>query len=123
MGSKPQTPDTGSFKGDLEMLIKHVAQQLRTAKWATVAPSIMDAAERDEDLAKVQARIHSEMMSPFRAVVERAQHRGELPRALDPSHVVAAILGPLFYRRWLSREPLDEAFAKAVVENATRKSN
>jgi AcrR family transcriptional regulator len=119
MGSKPQAPDTGSFKGDLEVLIKYLAHQLRTAAWATVAPSIIDAAERDQELAKIQARIHSEMRAPFCTVVERARQKGELSRNLDSSHVVAAILGPLFYRRWLSREPLDEAFTNAIVERAT----
>jgi AcrR family transcriptional regulator len=121
MGSRPQAPDTGSLKGDLELLVKHTAHQLRTAAWATVAPSIIDAAERDQELANVQARTHSGVRSPFQTVIERAQQRGELSRDLDPSHVIAAIFGPLFYRRWFSREPLDEAFTKSVVERAIRK--
>jgi hypothetical protein len=123
MGSKPQAPDTGSFKDDLETLIKSHANQLRTSAVAAVVPSIIDAAERDRDLAKVQAGIVSRMSSSLRTVIERAQQKGELPRNLDASHLVAAVLGPLFFRRWFSREPLDEAFAKAVVENITRKSN
>jgi len=121
MGSRPQAPDTGSLKGDLELLVKHTAQQLRTAPWATVAPSIIDAAERDQELANVHARTHSGVRTPFQTVIERAQQRGELSRDLDPSHVIAAIFGPLFYRRWFSREPLDEAFTKSVVERAIRK--
>jgi hypothetical protein len=121
MGSKPQAPDTGSFGGDLEMLIKVHAHQLRTSPSATVVPSIIDAAERDKNLAKVLAGILSQMSSSFHTVIERAQQKGELPRNFDPSHVIAAVLGPLFYRRWFSREPLDDAFAKAVAENITRR--
>jgi hypothetical protein len=34
--------------------------------------------------------------------------------------VVAALIGPLIYRRWFSREPLDDRFVKAVVEGAVR---
>jgi hypothetical protein len=34
--------------------------------------------------------------------------------------MVAGILGPIFYRRYFSREPLDEAFAKKVVERALK---
>jgi AcrR family transcriptional regulator len=116
MGTRPQAPDTGSFRGDLEMLVKFLAHQLRTAAWVTAAPSIVDAAERDDDLAKIQAEIHCQMRSPFQTVVERAQQRGELSRDVDPSHVVAAIFGPMYYRRWFSREPLNEAFMKSVVE-------
>lgn len=28
------------------------------------------------------------------------------------------VTGPLFYRRWFSREPLDSAFVKSVVSAA-----
>jgi hypothetical protein len=28
------------------------------------------------------------------------------------------LLGPLFYRRWFSREPLDAHFVKSVIDNA-----
>jgi hypothetical protein len=31
-----------------------------------------------------------------------------LPKSLDPSHVIVQVLGLLFYRRWFSREPLDD---------------
>lgn len=118
MSSRPQAPDTGSLKSDLEMMTAQVAQRLRTANWATVLPSIIDAAERDPDLAALQARLHGEMRAAFRTIVERAQEKGELPRRVDSSEVIAAILGPLFYRRWFSRETLDERFVKAVVKRA-----
>ena len=118
MSSRPQAPDTGSLKGDLEMMTAQVAHRLRTANWATVLPSIIDAAERDPDLAALQARLHGEMRAAFRTIVERAQEKGELPRRVDSSEIIAAILGPLFYRRWFSRETLDERFVKAVVKRA-----
>jgi hypothetical protein len=88
--------------------------------WATVLPSIIDAAERDKDLAKLQAGIHAQMRGAFVTVVERAQQRGELPRTYDAREFVASIIGPILYRRFFSREPLDEAFAKRVVERALR---
>src|SRR5512137_2691275 len=77
MSSKPQPPDTGSLKSDLEMLATQVAGRLPTAPWTRVLPSIIDAAERDPKLAAVQARIHSEMRNVFRLVIERAQQKGE----------------------------------------------
>jgi hypothetical protein len=83
-----------------------------------VLPSIVDAAERDAELARMHARLHAELISAFRAVVERARRRGELPRGRQPTDLVAAVIGPLFYRRWFSREPLDDRFVKAVVASA-----
>ena len=115
---KSEAPDTGSLKDDVTVLAINLASGLRSARWATVLPSIIDAAERDPELANLHSRMHAEMTTAFRAVVERAQQRGDLSRGRRLTEVAAMILGPLFYRRWFSREPLDEGFVKRVVESA-----
>jgi AcrR family transcriptional regulator len=118
LGTKPEVPDTGSLRGDVSALAAYVAGRLRSDRFATVLPSVIDAAERDPEIAAVHARLHAGFMAPLRAVIERARQRGELPRGAEPSDIVAAVVGPLFYRRWFSREPLDERFVKGVVERA-----
>jgi AcrR family transcriptional regulator len=117
IGSAPPVPDTGGFAGDLAALTEGLAEQLRTARWATVLPSIVDAAERDPELAGLHADLQARLMAPFTVVAERARDRGELAPDRDPADVVAAVAGPLFYRRWFSREPLDAAFARRVVSD------
>jgi AcrR family transcriptional regulator len=115
---KSEAPDTGNLKEDVSALALNLASRLRTARWATVLPSMIDAAERDPELADLHSRMHAEMTTAFRSVIERAQQRGELSRHRRSTEVVAMILGPLFYRRWFSRESLDEGFVKRVVESA-----
>jgi AcrR family transcriptional regulator len=115
---KSEAPDTGNLKDDVTVLALNLASRLRTARWATVLPSMIDAAERDPELADLHSRMHAEMTTAFRSVIERSQQRGELSRHRRSTEVVAMILGPLFYRRWFSREPLDEGFVKRVVESA-----
>jgi AcrR family transcriptional regulator len=115
---KSQAPDTGNLRDDVTVLALNLASRLRTARWATVLPSMIDAAERDPELADLHSRMHAEMTTAFRSVIERSQQRGELSRHRRLTEVVAMILGPLFYRRWFSREPLDEGFVKRVVESA-----
>ena len=122
MGTKPQAPDTGSLKGDLTLLVTHMAGRLRSDRWATILPSVIDAAERDPELAQVQTRLHAGFMEPLYTVLARGQERGELPRDCDLSHIVACVVGPLFYRRWFSRQALDEKFVKAIVEQIAGKS-
>jgi AcrR family transcriptional regulator len=117
LSSRPTVPDTGAIRSDLEQLACGVAVRLRQP-WATVMPSIIDAAERDKQLADLQSRIHSQMRAAVVTAIERSQERGELPKSQDARELVAAILGPILYRRFFSREPLDEAFAKNVVERA-----
>ncbi|MBV8416746.1 MAG: TetR/AcrR family transcriptional regulator C-terminal ligand-binding domain-containing protein [Verrucomicrobia bacterium] len=106
------------MKGDVTTLAMSLAAWLQSARCATVWPSIVDAAERDTELKGVHARLHSEMTGAFRSVVERGQRKGELPRTRKSSEILAAIIGPLFYRRWFSREVLDERFVRSVVESA-----
>lgn len=115
---KSEAPDTGNLKDDVTVLALNLASRLSTARWATVLPSMIDAAERDPELADLHSRMHAEMTTAFRSVIERSQQRGELSRHRRSTEVVAMILGPLFYRRWFSREPLDEGFVKRVVETA-----
>lgn len=121
LSTKPQAPDTGTLKGDLEMLTSAVAARLHQPS-STVLPSIIDAAERDKGLAQLHSQIHAQMRSAVLTVIERAQQRGELSNSHDSKEMVASILGPLLYRRYFSRETLDEAFAKRVVERALRKA-
>ena len=103
---------------DLAVLAADLAGRLCSGRWPPVLPSIIDAAERDPELADLHARLHAEMIVAFQAVVERGQRRGELAPGRDPSEVVASVLGPLFYRRWFSREALDLRFVKAIVASA-----
>ena len=31
--------------------------------------------------------------------------------------MIAGLVGPLYYRRWFAREPIDEGFVDAIVGN------
>jgi AcrR family transcriptional regulator len=117
LGAKPQAPDTGTLKGDLTALATSMAGRLRSDRWASILPSVIDAAERDPELAEVHTRLHAGFMEPLYVVIDRAKARGELSPDCDPSEIVASVVGPLYYRRWFSRQPLDETFAKSIVEN------
>jgi AcrR family transcriptional regulator len=119
LSSRPPVPDTGKLRTDLEAWVTEVARRLQQP-WATVMPSIIDAAERDKMIAELQSRIHTQMRAGLVFVIERAQARGELPRSENPRETAAFILGPVMYRRFISREPLDDAFTKTVVKRALR---
>lgn len=122
IGTTPEVPDTGSLEGDVAMLAARLAVELRSARWPAVLPSIIDAAERDPELAQLHATLHAGLMEPFFAVTDRAKARGELEPGQKVSDVVAAIVGPFFYRRWFSREPIDDPFVKSVVRGILRRT-
>jgi AcrR family transcriptional regulator len=110
-------PDTGSVHGDVTMILNNLGGLLGTARWASVVPSIVDVAERDPEFAAVHGRIQRGHASPLREVLVRAAGRGELPATTDPAHVISALIGPLYYRRWFSREPIDEQFVARLVSD------
>jgi AcrR family transcriptional regulator len=110
-------PDTGSVHGDVTVILNNLGGLLGTARWASVVPSIVDVAERDPEFAAVHGRIQRGHASPLREVLVRAAGRGELPATTDPAHLISALIGPLYYRRWFSREPIDEQFVRRLVSD------
>ena len=115
IGTPLEVPDTGSYEGDVTALVTSLAHLLRSAKWTSVLPSVIDAAERDPDIAAMYSRLQEGYSAPLLLVIQRAMQRGELSKTADAALLVAALTGPLFYRRWFSREPLTSAFAKQIV--------
>ncbi|MFC3831445.1 MULTISPECIES: TetR/AcrR family transcriptional regulator [Deinococcus] len=109
-------PDTGDVRRDLTTQLTTLAHLLTTARWSTVLPSVIDAAERDPGIADILSRIQRGHMAPFREIMTRARTRGELPPDADHSALTAQLMGPLFYRRWFTREPLDDAFVQMVID-------
>lgn len=114
------TPDKGSFRSDILELVENLVDRLLTARWASVLPSIIDAAERDPEIAAVYSRIQLGHTRPFEHVIQRAIAKGELRSDVDVELMVACLTGPLFYRRWFSREPLTPEFSINVAVSAIR---
>ncbi|MEV4143472.1 TetR/AcrR family transcriptional regulator [Amycolatopsis sp. NPDC049691] len=108
--------DTGSLHGDLVTFARDLDRILHTAPTSALIPGLLDAAERDPGLAKVLAAFTARRRKPVHDAVARAIARGEAAANTDPEFVADLFLGPLFYRRLLSREPLDDAFVERVVE-------
>lgn len=117
ISAEERVPDTGVFADDVTAFLVRLAHLLATARWSSVVPSIVDLAERDPAFAAVHGGIQRGHAAPLRARLDRAVDRGEIPADVDRSALVSALIGPLYYRRWFSRESLDDAFVHRVVAN------
>jgi AcrR family transcriptional regulator len=109
--------ETGTLRGDLIALCREVSMVFGSRE-ASILPSVMDAAERDKEMAQVFATGIEKMATAFRAVFMRAVKRRELPRNRDVDEFVSSLLGPLVYRRWFARKPITDAFIRKVVDRA-----
>lgn len=115
ISAEQEVPDTGSVEGDVTAILANIAHLLYTARMSSVLPSIVDVAERDPEFADIHSAIQHGHADPLRDVLTRAVDRGELAPTADRSAMVAALLGPLFYRRWFSREPVDDRFIHTIA--------
>ena len=120
ISDEQEVPDTGSLEGDVTAILTNIGYLLGTARWSSVLPSIVDAAERDPQFADIHRKIQHGHAAPLREVIDRAAGRGEIAATADRSTMIAGLMGPLFYRRWFSREPIDEQFVKRIVRNVIR---
>jgi hypothetical protein len=101
------------FGGDVTALATGLVQQLKSVRWAAVLPSIIDAAEREPESAQLLDQLHAGQMVPCSQLL--SELRGELAPGTNVSEFVASIVAPFFYRRWFTRQPLDDAFVQGGV--------
>jgi AcrR family transcriptional regulator len=112
------TPDTGTLRGDLSITLSGLARTLTRSATAGVLTSMIDAAERDPDIADLQRAFTQERRQAARRAIEQAAARGEIRPDVDVHVEASLIAGPLFYSRMVSREPLSDAFVEQIVDAA-----
>jgi AcrR family transcriptional regulator len=107
-------PDTGSLRGDLLALLTSIAAFITTP----VGQLLLRLALRDDlpEDAAVRERFWAERFTTGQTVLQRAQARGELRPGLDGRLIIETLLGTLYVRLLLTREPIDDALLEHVVD-------
>lgn len=108
-------PDTGDPRADLVSLVGGPAEGLAAAPWAKALASLIDVAQRDPELARLHAAFIAQRASAAATVLRRAVAAGQLPADTDVDLAVGLLVGPLFYRRLVSHEPVDAALATEIA--------
>jgi AcrR family transcriptional regulator len=111
----PEPPDSGSLREDLLQVLKHWAEQMVTPRRRAIMQSLL-VANTDPEMQAIVRRMRAERPAIPQIVFERAFKRRELPRGSDPQLIAAALLGPLHSRAAWKREPVDDAFVRALVD-------
>ncbi|MFB4304129.1 TetR/AcrR family transcriptional regulator [Actinomadura sp. NTSP31] len=104
-------PDTGTLDGDLHALAGLVLTGFTDPAAGPVARAFVQAAAQSPDAARALHRFFARRHEQSAAIVERAIERGEAPAGTDPAEVVRLAVAPLYYRLFVSGEPVDEAVA------------
>jgi AcrR family transcriptional regulator len=112
-------PDSGSLREDLIGFARDLARIISTPPTAALVPALIDAAERDPEIARLLADFTAQRRRPVHTAVERAVERGEIEARHDAAPIDGLLLGPIFYRRLLSRQPITPKFVENVVDTFT----
>ncbi len=112
--------DTRPYRADtrIEMhaLVAHTIELLTGSVLGRVMQELVSAVAADPQLAAdYREQVIAERLRDVEELLARGAERGELRPGLDPAVVADLLFGPVYYRFFLSGEPLDAAYADALV--------
>ena len=111
----PQIPDTGDVADDVEWTLHDLAAGLFRTETSQVMASMIDLAERSERAEEMATQFGAKRRELLAARLRRAVDRGELRGDVDVELLVAQLVGPLFYRRYISRQATSRAFVSRLA--------
>jgi AcrR family transcriptional regulator len=102
---------TDDLRADLIDALTSLAYHLDDPKGSAMIPALIEAAERDESFRDVSRPFTEARRKPIIVRLRRAVRDGQLPKGTDVELICSALAGPLFYRRLLTRQPVNDAKA------------
>ena len=112
------TRDTGSLRGDLLARLRPWLRLLRDKPYGRVVAGLVATAQADAEFAELYLeRFVRPRRDAMRPVLLRAVERGEIPRNIDLEVVLDLIYGPIYHRMLHGHAPLDERFARSLVDS------
>lgn len=111
-------PDTGDLDGDLRAIARLVLTGLTDPGQGPVTRAFVVAAAQSAAAARSLHAFLARRLEQAAAVVERAVARGEAPAGTDAAEVVRVAVAPLYYRVFVTGEPVDRAAADRAAASA-----
>jgi AcrR family transcriptional regulator len=109
-------PDTGSLRGDLLAYGSSIVAGRERPGVEGAIRAVAAAPSDDSPLADASREFWATRLALTDEMIARAVERGELSRPAHGRALVESLLGAVYFRILLSREPLDEAFVEGVVD-------
>ncbi len=108
-------PDTGSLRGDLLALARHIAALLTSEHTSPIVTATLTAAPRRPELADVARSFFADRMAREQPIFERARARGELRDGIDPVSVMDLLAGAIWFRLLMRGGEASPAFLEETV--------
>ncbi|MFE7711398.1 TetR/AcrR family transcriptional regulator [Streptomyces sp. NPDC057486] len=109
-------PDVGDTHAELAAVVDRTLELLRSTLMGRVMQGLVSEVAADPELARAyRERVVNRRLADVRRLVERGIASGEMRPDLNPEMVTDLLLGPIYYRLFLSGSPLDDDFGKQLV--------
>ncbi|MBT8161812.1 MULTISPECIES: TetR/AcrR family transcriptional regulator [Arthrobacter] len=116
LGDVSTLPYVKDTQAELTRLVGRTVELMSGTLLGRIMQGLVSEVAVDVELAGTyRATVVGKRVREVTALVERGVERGELRDGLDPELVTDLLLGPIYYRLFLSGEPLDEAFGRQLV--------
>lgn len=112
----PDLPDTGSLRDDLIALFNQTFAKQQFNRYHQVMAGIMAEAMVNDEVKELLRQFVANRKTVSRAVIDRAQHRGELAHDVDPELVSDLIGGALMHRSLLRGREISPKRVAQVVD-------
>ncbi|WP_431970381.1 TetR/AcrR family transcriptional regulator [Nocardia sp. bgisy134] len=111
-------PDTGTLAEDLRALTELVRTGFADPEAGPVAAAFIAAAMQNPAAATALHDFYQARHRQSAEIVRRAVRRGELDPEVDAEQVVRFAVAPIFYRLFISREPVTAEDARHAADAA-----
>ncbi|HEX4863932.1 MAG TPA: TetR/AcrR family transcriptional regulator [Acidimicrobiales bacterium] len=110
-------PDTGTTRGDLIAIVRRLHSGLAHPTATAITPGL--ATDMAHDPTLVEA-FHERFVAPRRQllgeVIQRAVQRGDLPTAVDEDLLIDLLIGPYYYRMFITGHPVEPDLAAHLAD-------
>lgn len=113
VSTQPYAQDT---RTELTRLVDRTVDLMSNTLLGRIMQGLVSEVAADVELARTyRERVVSQRVEEVTALVERGIALGELRDGLDPELVTDLLLGPIYYRLFLSGSSMDEGFGGRLV--------
>ncbi len=114
-------PDTGTLRGDLIEAVGHVVLLLTESPLGSAMPALIAAKESSPELhALLLEAVGEPRRESIRDLLRRGVARGEIDPGTDLDLFMDLVGGALHFRRLVTHELIDAAYAERVIDAALR---
>jgi AcrR family transcriptional regulator len=108
-------PDSGTLRADLLALLHGAEETFVRGRGQFIARLIREAGHHPEITDLVYTVIHTRRQA-YRRVLTLAIARGELAPSVDQDLMIDLLIGPLWTRLLISRDPITRDYVDSIVE-------